>query len=305
MISIVTCSINEAHFQTFAESIRRTIGTPFEIVRIDNRVEQVGICAAYNKGAAKSKFDYLCFVHEDTVFHNRNWGQNVVRHLQNKETGLLGVAGSSYVPFAPSGWHLAEAPAKNRINLVQTHKFSGKPRERVRSNDDGDNRVFALDGVFLALRRAVFDKFKFNENIKGFHAYDLDLSLRVAIEYRNKVAFDVLLEHFSEGDFGADWFKNTLLVRESIKHDFAQTLDENIEYAVFLRFVSNAARFEPNALARWRMCLKFFSPRRIGRKKAVVAFLQMHSRVFRLRERTALPGSVSNRRAPRSPGVRK
>ncbi|MFX5306134.1 glycosyltransferase, partial [Acinetobacter baumannii] len=62
----------------------------------------MSITEAYNSGAEKSTFENLLFLHEDIIFYTRNWGNKLLHHLQKESTGIVGVAGSSYVPFAPS-----------------------------------------------------------------------------------------------------------------------------------------------------------------------------------------------------------
>jgi len=65
----------------------------------------------------------------------------------------------------------------------------------------------ALDGVFLAGHRNVFERVPFDvETFDGFHFYDLDLSYRAYRAGLNcAVALDLLLWHQSGGDFGDTW----------------------------------------------------------------------------------------------------
>ena len=52
MISIIICSIKNDFFIQLESNIAETIGTiEYEIIRIDNRIEELPITQAYNKGA--------------------------------------------------------------------------------------------------------------------------------------------------------------------------------------------------------------------------------------------------------------
>jgi glycosyltransferase involved in cell wall biosynthesis len=214
MISAIVCSINESHFKRFSDSFEQTVGVPFEIIRIDNTIEKLGICAAYNKGAALSRYPYLCFVHEDVVFLTENWGGKLIRHFESlSNVGILGIAGTSYKTFAPSGWW---TPNLSFLfyNYVQTYKHADKKREHLQHQAEEPAKVICLDGVFLAAQRDVFDSVKFDESVGGFHGYDLDLSLAMSARRQNYFINDVLIEHFSEGKADETWIENAFLLFE-------------------------------------------------------------------------------------------
>jgi hypothetical protein len=37
-------------------------------------------------------------MHDDILFHTNNWGQKVLGHFQDDNTGIIGVAGCHYFP---------------------------------------------------------------------------------------------------------------------------------------------------------------------------------------------------------------
>ena len=49
----------------FVKNIANTIGTEYELVHIDNSDPKYSIYEAYNEGVKLSKYDNLCFLHED------------------------------------------------------------------------------------------------------------------------------------------------------------------------------------------------------------------------------------------------
>jgi len=284
MISIVVCSINEDNFLQFRDSVKKTIGVEYEIIRIDNNIEKLSLCAAYNKGVQQTRFPYICFVHEDVIFHTKNWGLNLIKHLTDETVGLIGIAGSSYVPFCPSGWWII-SPKDTYMNFIQAYKYTKKEKKHIRQNaSENGSFVFAVDGVFLGMRRHLLEEFQFNEKVSGFHAYDLDMALRVSTKFRNKVVFDILIEHLSEGKPDADWLKNTIYVRENIKHNFNGSIDKNIEYINYIGFVYTVCLLDQNILSRWRKCIKYFSLQHFGYRNAAIAFLRMNYHVFKVKQ---------------------
>lgn len=206
MISIVVCSIDENLFNAFEENVKSTIGTDYEIIRIDNRIHNNGICAVYNKGLSQAKGDTVCFCHEDILFNTQNWGQEVVNLLANKGIGLAGVAGAVYKSKYPSSW-IAVPTKYYRVNMIQ-YKEDGTSFS-VKNVDEGNySEVAVLDGCFIAGERNLFEKYNWNEiDIPGFHLYDMDMSMQVGKTYKLVVINSIRLTHYSEGNFNLEWLK--------------------------------------------------------------------------------------------------
>ena len=76
MISIVVSSYQEPLYQSFVNSVEKTIGVPYEIIKVENP-GIMGICKAYNLGVSKAKYDIVCFSHEDVLCYSENWGKRL------------------------------------------------------------------------------------------------------------------------------------------------------------------------------------------------------------------------------------
>lgn len=212
MLSVIVCSRNKTLFKEFSENISKTIGVEYEIIDIDNSDNKHSIFSAYNLGVSKSKYPYLCLVHEDVLFHSDNWGKNVIAHLQDPKTGILGVAGGDMVTRIPASWPTSVSLS---VNIIQTDysprkrptKFLLEPENYTLSKRSS----VTLDGIFLCMRKELMHKIHFDENLKGFHGYDYDISIQSAIAgYANYVIFDVKLEHFSRGKTNILYFRNLI-----------------------------------------------------------------------------------------------
>lgn len=237
MISIVVCSIDLSMFNRFSKSLSETIGVPFELIKIENKTEKLSISEAYNNGALNARFDYLVFIHEDIVFHTLNWGQNLVWYFETlNNPGLLGIAGNSYQPLSPSDWW-GTLDRTRHFNYIKNGRNGDHSSGiLVKSNDIHPKKVYCIDGIFLALKKNVFSKFKFDEELKGFHGYDTSLSLRISENFDNYFIPNILLEHFSNGDITKEYWINTILAckkYKSCQNDF----DFNVEYLALKRFV--------------------------------------------------------------------
>ena len=69
--------------------------------------------------------------------------------------------------------------------------------------------VKALDGVFLATHRRVWETLRFDElRFNGFHLYDIDFTFRAHLAgFQLAVPLDLLLVHFSTGRYDLTWQK--------------------------------------------------------------------------------------------------
>jgi hypothetical protein len=221
MISIVICSRSVAVLSQVEESVKDTIGLAYEIIAVDNSAGKYSIFEAYNIGIDKSKYDIICFMHEDISFKTANWGL-IVRKLfeENKKLGLLGVAGSSYKTFIPSGWVAAYAEKAGYVNILQSfkdkridlHSYANPKKELLA-------KVISVDGVWFCARKSIATEMRFDEHtFKGFHCYDVDFSLSVGQQYDVAVTFEILINHFSEGSFDESWAAETIRLHEKWKH---------------------------------------------------------------------------------------
>jgi len=217
MISIIICSCKENFFQQVIKSIDETINLPYEIVKIDNSQGQYGICKAYNLGAKKASFDYLCFLHEDIIFKSGDWGNKLINFfITQQNTGIIGIAGSRYKSLCPSSWAQGLFET-DYINIVQCY---GKETSHVNNLEQkGYVEVVTLDGVFLFTHKHVWKDNKFDEvKFDRFHCYDLDFCLQVAQNRKLFVSNEVLIEHFSSGDLNRDWVNYSITLAEKWKN---------------------------------------------------------------------------------------
>lgn len=210
MLSIIICSISTKEVDLIRKNISDTIGVNFnyELLVFDNNVAKYGITTIYNQLASKSKYSNLLFIHEDVAFITTNWGVKLIQLLQNKKNGIIGLAGSTYLPSVPSGWYLHDEKYNN-VYIHQGFKYKEAP---IRFDNQGKDLtpVYLLDGVFLAMRKEVWLEFPFNERLGGFHAYDVDICQRVCSKYQNLFTNQIELLHKSEGKVDEIYFDSIL-----------------------------------------------------------------------------------------------
>lgn len=219
MLSIIICSIDPERVRTVTANIHATIGVEHEVIIINNAKELGGMGAGYNTGAARARYDTICFMHDDIEFLKADWGQCVLSHFKSDANlGLIGIAGSRYKSKTISGWWTNQATA-DCCNIYQRN-LKGKDRKFL-LRPAGKNGVIvpvkSLDGVWLCTRKRIWEEFPFNTaDLKGFHFYDLDISLRISEKYTVGVVYDIDLVHFSKGNFGDEWVRGAISFHEEV-----------------------------------------------------------------------------------------
>ncbi|SDI57213.1 glycosyltransferase [Chryseobacterium jejuense] len=235
MLSIIVSSYQQKYYDQLVKNINETIGDHFlyEIIQIWNP-DLMSITKAYNIGAKKSQYENLLFLHEDIIFHTQNWGEKLLSSLNKDNTGVIGIAGSSYVPSAPSSWTVATK--YNFINILQGNK-QNTDYTHLHSMAGNLMKALAVDGVFLAIKKEKYLQIRFDENLKGFHGYDLDFSLRTSKKFQNYVIDDILIQHFSGGNLNKIWFDTNIAIKLKLGSNFNIHTDSEVEKDVFNNFL--------------------------------------------------------------------
>lgn len=221
MLSLIICSRQKSIDYNLLDNIRSTIGTEYEIVHIDNFEGRYGICGAYNEGVRRSKGDILCFMHEDIHYYTENWGKKVEEHFQEKEMSLLSTVGSHILP-SKGDWRVGYHQHAVLSFLQRTPRIASAgsyyvtlAKDGIPHHKDGSLiNVATVDGVWFCIPRNVFEDEKIcfdDTSFPGFHMYDIDISMQInRIGGRIYVCDDILFEHFSEGNFSADFYTSLL-----------------------------------------------------------------------------------------------
>jgi hypothetical protein len=217
MVSVIISSANPSYLEKVSKNIRDTIGLPYELITFDNSLGQKGICEIYNQGILKAKYDTLCFMHEDIEIQTNGWGGIVLQTFsQYPQYGLIGLVGSDYKPLAPSGWSHSGNDMEYG-NLMQSHKFKDERPSHFYKNKLNSTltELACVDGVWFCAPKKVAEEMLFDQaTFKGFHAYDLDFSLKVGCKYKVGVIYNILINHFSEGNFDRVWLTEVLKLHD-------------------------------------------------------------------------------------------
>lgn len=258
MISIVICSVNPYDLYRIRESIMSTIGSEYELLIWDNRATNKGLCEVYNLMAERARYEYVIFLHEDLLFDTHNWGETIISIFSKQpDVGVIGVAGSKYKSDSFSGWYtgIQEFDCANI-----THRYSHGDESQYLS--PGGNQfieeVVCLDGVFICVRKSIWQQIKFDQdNLKGFHFYDIDFTLSIAKICTIVVTYSVKIIHITKGgDFGNKWVDIAidyhLLMKDILPYTKLTKLPMNISCRISKTWLDVLKNYDISWRNKWR-----------------------------------------------------
>ena len=208
-VSIIICSRNPAEASSVRRNLLGTAKYPnsLEIIVMDNREKNDGLCAVYNQGVAKANGRVLVFMHEDVWMMEKDWDTVLLKKFRElPEMQILGVAGSALLVNEPWPlWSKAGIPYTfgKVVHLIEK---TGDYFLSLYNEREGDQEAVVVDGLWFAARKTLFEKCSFDsETFKKFHFYDLDICMQ-ALEFGKVfVTTDIRVLHKSKGSFKDEW----------------------------------------------------------------------------------------------------
>jgi hypothetical protein len=216
MVSIVYCTreTNPQHKEHLIKS--SGLHKHVEVIEIINNGES--LTHAYNRGLKQAKYDIIVFCHDDLIIETKQWGNKLVKLFdKNPEYGIIGVAGSKNMPISGQWWE-----NRNKMYGRVAHTHEGKTWLSAYSDDLGQNleETVIVDGVWFSVHKNRIKK-EFNENVEGFHFYDVTFSFENFLEgVKIGVTTVVRINHQSIGMTNESWEKN--------RADFAETFKTHL-----------------------------------------------------------------------------
>lgn len=203
MISIIICSRRPDISRSLRTNIMATIQCDYELVIIDNSKNNFSIFSAYEKGVKMANGTILCFMHEDIIIHTYGWGLKVEDYfIKYKNVGLIGVAGTHFIPKTPAAWWDSELRSGHFIQGTTQGKNYKKLWNSLWDEYRAEpTQVAAVDGLWMCIPRKMFNMISWDtKSFTGFHNYDIDISLQIwNSKYEVHIFWDIVIEHQSLG----------------------------------------------------------------------------------------------------------
>jgi GT2 family glycosyltransferase len=210
----------------FQEYIKKTIGLKdFEIYEIVNNGEK-SLTQCYNEGLDNAKNSVIVFCHDDILL-KESWGKKIIKHFQNTDYGILGMAGTTDMAETGRWWE-----DQTKMVGIVSHSHQGKTWENRYSENFGEDIVetVILDGLFFVIHKDRI-KERFDENIKGFHLYDVDFTFNNHLSgVKVGVMYDIKITHKSIGITNDEWERNREQFVEKYKDKLPYKIKPDIKF---------------------------------------------------------------------------
>lgn len=190
----------------FRDYIEKSCGLKgIEVIPFENPGTH-SLTEAYNIILEQSTNDIVVLCHDDIYFEKGNWGNKILKHFKrNSDYGIIGAAGSKYMPKSGMWW---EIPSE--MYGVVNHEHEGKKWTSKYSEPKGNklDDTVLVDGLFMVVNKPNL-KTNFNEEVKGFHFYEVDFCFRNFLEkVKIGVFYDIRITHKSIGMTNEQWELN-------------------------------------------------------------------------------------------------
>lgn len=186
-ISLITVYNNASELADMTESAKNQKNVDVEFISLDNTNGDFSSAAkALNYGAMQANGDVLVFLHQDIVFCSDYVLEYVYNFLSVHEECLCGAAG-------------VENDFKNR-RLTLSSMYQGDMDNRY-DTIDSPREVFSLDECFMACKKSLFSKIKYDEKLcDGWHLYGVDLCLQAKVKGIKSFVLPLDILHKSIGN---------------------------------------------------------------------------------------------------------
>jgi hypothetical protein len=213
------------------EYLKKSCGVPkAQVIEKVNNGEK-SLNQTYNEILQESENDIVILCHDDLYFETKGWGFKVIEHFQKNDFGILGVAGSTYLPMSGMWWE-----DKRKMIGIVNHEHEGKKWESKYSEEQGKKikQTVLVDGLFIAVDKNRI-KENFNEKIQGFHFYDLEFCIgNYEKEVKIGVITNIRITHKSIGMTNEQWEENRKLFAERHKEILPIKLPKNEKLKVLI-----------------------------------------------------------------------
>ena len=225
MISVIYCTRETK--PSHKEHIIKSSGLHkhIEVIEIINNGESLTKC--YNRGIKEAKYDTIVICHDDIMIETKQWGKKLLKiYDKNPQYSIIGVAGTKELSKSGRWWD-----NRQKMYGKVKHTHNNKSWLSAYSDDLGDNveEVVLVDGLWFSFKK---DKIKttFNEDVKGFHFYDVTFCVENKIKgCKVGVITKVRINHMSIGQTNVEWEENRKLFVKNNEQNLPIHVDENFE----------------------------------------------------------------------------
>jgi glycosyltransferase involved in cell wall biosynthesis len=210
----------------FVEYLKKTSGfKKIEVIEKINNGEK-SLSQVYNEIISESENDIIVLCHDDILFETNGWYSKLLKHFEKTEYGIIGVAGTTYMPSSGMWWE-----QKGRMVGIVNHEHEGKKWVSKYSDSFGNGirDTVIVDGLFIVIDRRRI-KHTFDESVPGFHMYDVNFCFKNFLEnVKVGVITNIRITHKSIGMVNQQWDDNRKMFAEKYKDNLPAKIKYKFE----------------------------------------------------------------------------
>lgn len=190
-LDVVTCSLGDDRYATMRANFEQMLGSTFSLsfARIS---DATSMTEGYERGRRAGTAKWVIFCHDDVVLLNIDAAALVA---SMEALDVIGVCGSALCQ-SPN-WYMSD-PSNLQGRIVAPDQRTGYVTQTFGHVPATHAPSQVLDGLFLLVRRSVFDRVDFSADVPGFTCYDVDFTYRAHLAgYRVGTVGSLLLFHNS------------------------------------------------------------------------------------------------------------
>jgi len=236
IVVIFSSHLGEELNQKFIKHIDDTIGVRHKVICYPN-YNEFSLSQIYNDAIKTHKTKDCIFVmcHNDITIRTPKWGKVLINNFNHSNYGILGVAGSTFVPETGKWWE-----DRSKMYGIVEHTNGLNSWVSEYSNEiRGAQPVVMVDGVFIAFdpERIIH---KFNESYSKFHFYDLPFCVDNYLDGCDVgVLTSIRILHQSVGETDPDWETNRLKFVEEYDLPIRHVSEDKLRVLICCQFFKN------------------------------------------------------------------
>lgn len=223
IIVVFSSHLGEEYDTKFSKHISDTIGIS-HLVKCYTNFNQFSLTEVYNLAIKENiaKNVIFVFLHNDLTILSPNWGRLLLTKFNSSDYSIIGVAGSTYIENG-IWW---QNPSYMRGVVSHTDKISIWENQYSKPIKGFITPVVVIDGLFMAVDCDNIE-YRFDEEFKGYHLYDLSFCLPNVIAGVNiGVTTDIRILHQSVGMTNDQWELNRLQLVEKYKNELPISIND-------------------------------------------------------------------------------
>lgn len=236
IVVIFSSHLGDVKNNEFINHIHNTIGVKHDVICYTN-YNEFSLAEIYNDAINKYHENniIMVFCHPDIIIKTSNWGRILLNHFNNTNFGIIGVAGSTFIPESGRWWD-----DRSKMYGIVEHTngiqqwVSEYSREIV-----GVQSTINIDGLFMAVDCNRI-KNRFDVNYGKYHFYDLTFTTSNYLDGCDiGVITNIRVLHQSVGATNDDWEENRKKFVEQYKLPIRHVSEDKLRILICCQYFKN------------------------------------------------------------------